>query len=141
VSQHKVVAYIVRGDSLVAFVHENDENPLLDSGLQVPAGTVHDGEEPGAAVLREAFEETGLRGLRIVRRLGTDEVSWPDRPRHFRHFFHLTTADAPAQWRHVEDDGGTGVAKPFRLFWLPRSKAALLAAAQGVFVARIDEAE
>ena len=46
----------------------------------MPAGTVHDGEEPDDAVLREAFEETGLRGLRIVRRLGRDGVTWPNRP-------------------------------------------------------------
>ena len=67
--QGKVIAYIVRSDSLVAFVHENDADPLFESGLQVPAGTMHDGEEPAAAVLREAFEETGLAGLRIVRYL------------------------------------------------------------------------
>ena len=134
-----MVAYIVRGDSLVALVHENDENPLLDSGLQVPAGTVHDGEDSAVAVLREAFEETGLRGLRIVRRLGRDEITWPGGPPQVRDFFHLTTDEAPTEWHHIEDDGGTGSPKPFRLFWIPRSKASLLAAAQGVFVATIED--
>lgn len=112
--QHKVVAYIVRGDSLVAFVHENDENPLVGSGLQVPAGTVHDGEEPDEAVLREPFEETGLRGLRIVRRLGRDEVTWPNRPPHVRHFFHLTTTTLPR-------NGDTSRTMAERVFGVPRA--------------------
>ena len=133
----KVVAYIVRGDSLVVFTHENDENPLLESGLQVPAGTMHEGEEPADAVLREAFEETGLRGLRIVRYLGHDEVTGPGSPPQVRHFFHLEADDAPDEWLHVERDEGTGAPRPFRLFWLGRSQAQLLAAAQGVFVSRL----
>jgi 8-oxo-dGTP pyrophosphatase MutT (NUDIX family) len=93
----KVIAYIVRGDSLVVFVHDDDMNPILESGLQVPAGTVQEGEEPAAAVLREAFEETGLVGLRIVRYLGRDEITWPGSPPHIRHFFHLTVDDAPLE--------------------------------------------
>lgn len=136
--QGKVVAYIVRGDALLAFVHVNDADPLSGSGLQVPAGTMHDGEEPAAAVLREAFEETGLEHLRMVRYLGHDEVTWPGGPPQIRHFFHLECDDAPAEWEHVERDGGTGPPRPFRLFWIPRSRAALLAAAQGVFVSKLD---
>ena len=132
-----MVAYIVRGDSLVAFVHENDAEPLLESGLQVPAGTIHDGEEPADAVLREAFEETGLPALRVVRYLGHDEVTWPGRQPQLRHFFHLEADNAPAEWRHVERDGGAGMPRPFRLFWVPLSSAALLASAQGVFVSAL----
>ena len=114
---------------------------MLGSGLQVPVGTVLEGEEPAVAVLREAFEESGLGGLRVVCRLGSDEVTWPGGPPVVRHFFQLAADDAPAEWRHVEDDGGTGFPKLFRLFWFPRAKAALLAAAQGVFVATITDAD
>ena len=78
--RNKVIAYIVRGDSLVVFVHDNDTNPILESGLQVPAGTVHEGEELAAAVPRKAFEKAGLIGLRIVRNLGRDEIRWPGTP-------------------------------------------------------------
>ena len=52
--------------SSAAGVHDDDAYPPLESGLQVPAGTAHAGEQPADAVLREAFEETGLVGLRIL---------------------------------------------------------------------------
>ena len=135
-----MIAYIVRGDALVAFLHENDADPVFESGLQVPAGTVQDGEDLADAVLREAFEETGLSGLRIVRYLGHDEITWPGSDPQLRHFFHLEADAAPDEWRHVERDEGDGLPRPFRLFWLPRASAPLLVAAQGVFVSRIDDA-
>ena len=137
--QLKVVAYIVKADRLVAFLHEADTNPVLQSGLQVPAGTVDQGEELDAAVLREAREETGLEGLRVVRYLGCDHPHWPGAQPQERHFFHLEVDHAPDEWRHVEDDGGTSsVSHPFRLFWLPIEQAALLAAGQGMFAARLN---
>jgi 8-oxo-dGTP pyrophosphatase MutT (NUDIX family) len=134
----QVIAYIVRGDSLVAFTHENDQDPVLGSGLQVPAGTIHDGEEPADAVLREAFEETGLTGLRVARYLGQDEVTWPGSAPHIRHFFHVEADDAPDDWHHIERDEGTGFPRPFHLFWLKRSEAWLLSSAQGVLVWKLD---
>ncbi len=41
------------------------------AGVQVPAGTVEDGESFEAAAVREAAEETGLTSLRLLTRLGT----------------------------------------------------------------------
>jgi 8-oxo-dGTP pyrophosphatase MutT (NUDIX family) len=137
----KVVAYIVRGSSLVAFLHERDANPVLESGLQVPAGTVEPGEQPIDAVLREATEETGLRGLRVVRFLGDDEVdSRPARAeRLHRHFFELAVdGEVPDRWRHVEEHAGPAHQRePFVLFWLPLERGGLLAAAQGVMIGRL----
>ncbi|MGF1597929.1 MAG: NUDIX domain-containing protein [Acidimicrobiales bacterium] len=71
-------------------MHAEDDAPLLDSGLHVPAGTVQPGESDLDAVLREAHEESGLVDPRVERRLGTDTVEWPGRPRQYRTFFHLT---------------------------------------------------
>jgi 8-oxo-dGTP pyrophosphatase MutT (NUDIX family) len=141
-AEGKVVAYVVRGDELLVFVHVDDGDPLLESGLQVPAGTMHEGESPDDAVLREAREETGLTGLRIVRALGEDTVCWPGRRPQHRRFFHLelaNPANAPDSWVHIERDEGSGSPRPFRCFWVSRRDAPLLAGAQGVFVARIDE--
>jgi 8-oxo-dGTP pyrophosphatase MutT (NUDIX family) len=66
----KVTAFITqhrRGkDHLLLFRHPT-------AGIQIPAGTVEDGEPAESAVIREAREETGLRGLRVERYLGCCE--------------------------------------------------------------------
>ena len=43
------------------------------AGIQIPAGTVEDGETPETAVIREVFEETGLRNVNIEQSLGCIE--------------------------------------------------------------------
>jgi ADP-ribose pyrophosphatase YjhB (NUDIX family) len=52
----KVFAYITQGNRLLVFRHAD----FPEAGLQVPAGTVRLDERPEDAVLREAFEETGV---------------------------------------------------------------------------------
>jgi 8-oxo-dGTP pyrophosphatase MutT (NUDIX family) len=63
----KVTAFITRGRGagaqLLVFRHGA-------SGVQVPAGTVEEGESFQDAALREAGEETGLTGPFVVNRLG-----------------------------------------------------------------------
>ena len=63
----KVAAFVTRagagGDELLLFRH-----PF--AGVQIPAGTVDDGETPEEAALREAAEETGLAGLTLRAYLG-----------------------------------------------------------------------
>jgi 8-oxo-dGTP pyrophosphatase MutT (NUDIX family) len=71
----KVTAFVTRpsdeGHDLLLFQHPN-------AGVQIPAGTVEDGETPEAAVLREAVEETGLAPLTIRRALGCAERRLPE---------------------------------------------------------------
>lgn len=136
----KVVAYIVRNGRMVAFLHEDDDDPVMESGLQVPAGTVERGESPEDAVVREAFEETGLQHLELVRKVGVDHPTWPDTRPQTRYFYELRAAEAPDEWRHVERHGRSrSRGRPFRLFWIPIAKAPLLAAGQGMFAARLLE--
>lgn len=136
----KVVAYIVREDRLLVFVHADDEQ-FDQSGLQVPAGTVRDGELPEQAVLREASEETGLHGLRIERYLGAAE--WDVRPYadavHVRHFFQLSVEDAELPDRWIAEERGDGDSKPirFELYWLPLAQGHVLAAGQSALLGRL----
>jgi 8-oxo-dGTP diphosphatase len=135
----KVVAYIVRDGRLVVFTHADDA--AHDSGLQVPAGTMRDGETPERAVLREAFEETGLAGLRIVRYLGAGEYDM--RPYadavHVRHFFHLEVDadDVPERWTAEERGDGDGAPIRFDLYWIPLARAHVVAAGQAAFIGRL----
>lgn len=63
----KVTAFITResrdGRDLLLFKHPY-------AGVQIPAGTVEDGETPEEAVLREVCEETGLTLLSVDQYLG-----------------------------------------------------------------------
>ena len=63
----KVTAFITRpgssGLDLLLFQHPS-------AGVQLPAGTVEEGETAEEAVLREAAEETGLAKLRLLSTIG-----------------------------------------------------------------------
>jgi 8-oxo-dGTP diphosphatase len=136
----KAVAYIVREGRLLVFVHADDKR-FDESGVQVPAGTVREGELPEQAVMREAFEETDLPGLRIERYLGAGE--YDVRPYsdaiHVRHYFHLTTdaVEVPEHWIAYERGDGDSEPIRFRLYWIPLSQAHVVAAGQAAFLGRL----
>ena len=136
----KVVAYIVRDRRLLVFTHADDAWPFR-SGLQVPAGTVEPGELPEAAVLREAFEETDLEGLRIDRFLGVGEFD--SRPYtdavHVRHYFQLSVdaPQVPERWFAYERGNGKHEPIRFELFWIPLEQAHVVAAGQTALLGRL----
>lgn len=136
----KVVAYIVRDDRIVVFTHPDHES-WDKAGLQVPSGTIRKGELPEDAVLREAFEETGLDGLRIVRYLGMGEYDL--RPYadaiHARHYFQLTVDgdDLPERWHTYETGDGDIEPIRFELYWIPVSQAHVVAGGQAALLGRI----
>lgn len=115
----KVFAYITHRKRLLVFRHTD----FPEAGIQVPAGTVMPDEDLTTAVLREAWEETGLPGLEIrsylgeqirdMQDIGKDEI-------HHRHFYHLLcSGDPPEQWQHDETNAGDGSSSPirFEFFW------------------------
>jgi ADP-ribose pyrophosphatase YjhB (NUDIX family) len=73
-----VLAYITCQQKLLVFRHSYEP----EAGIQVPAGTIEEGEPPEQAVLCEAFAETGLTGLMgSVKRKNTGEhtgLSWEE---------------------------------------------------------------
>ncbi|MEV0457123.1 NUDIX hydrolase [Catellatospora methionotrophica] len=136
----KVVAYIVRDGRVVVFAH-GDHDTLALAGIQVPAGTVQPGELPEDAVLREAYEETALPGLRLVRYLGVGE--YDGRPStdavHVRHFYELAVDadEVPEHWTAYETGDGAHEPIRFDLSWLPLDRAHVLAFGQGSHLARL----
>jgi 8-oxo-dGTP diphosphatase len=119
ITAEKVIAYITYGDKLLVFSHPRHP----EAGIQVPAGTVEEGESLEEAVLREAREETGLDGLRIQSYLGVREYDLSALNGvgvQRRHFFHLALCgEAATRWRHYEKYPSDGSTEPieFEFFW------------------------
>ncbi len=115
----KVMAYITHGPRLLVF----REPDFPDAGIQVPGGSVGSDEPLDAAVLREAYEESGLEGLHLEGYLGDVMHDFSPRGRfeiHHRHYFHLTcSGSVPDRWQHHEMDPSEGVHDKilFELFW------------------------
>lgn len=135
----KAIAYIVKNGRVLVIRHADFS--LEQTGLQVPAGTIKPGELPEHAVLRESYEETGLKNLRIVSYLGAGEYDM--RPYadaiHARHYFHLTTDDVelPEKWEWQETHDGTGDPTRFELYWIDLKQSHVLAGGQAAFIGRI----
>jgi ADP-ribose pyrophosphatase YjhB (NUDIX family) len=119
VVKRKAFAYVTHRNRLLIFTHPDSP----EAGIQVPAGTLEDGEDPRDGALREATEETGLGGLEVVRFLGEQRRDLSDYGMdeiNHRYFFHLACREEPPEtWRHGEftpSDGGVGPI-PFDFFW------------------------
>lgn len=108
VLKRKVFAYVTNRGRLLVFGHP--EAP--EAGIQVPAGTLGEGEDPEAAVMREASEETGLVDLELAGFLGERTRDMSDfglDELHHRRFYHLRCpGDPPEAWRHWERDPSSG---------------------------------
>jgi 8-oxo-dGTP diphosphatase len=136
----KVVAYIVRDGRIVVFTHADHES-LDQAGVQVPSGTIREGELPEDAVLREAYEETALEGLRIEKYLGMGEYDL--RPYadaiHARHYFQLSVDgdEVPERWIAYERGDGDREPIRFELYWIPLSQVHVVAGGQAALLGRI----
>jgi len=133
----KVVAFVLH-EGRVAVFRQDDE----DSGLQVPAGTLRDGEDPADGALREAREETGLAGVRVVRFLG--RYRWDISPIREeiqdRYVFQLAVdVTPPDAWTSQETHDGQRPPTDLHFTWLPLGAPELddLAVGLATFLGRV----
>ena len=119
---HKVAAYITWDHQLLVF----SQPEFPEAGIQIPSGTVDEGENFDIAVLREAFEETGLSGLKIQSFLGTCVYDMRpitgEKVDVHRHYYHLMVSSPVerSRWQHWEKTPSEGSTVPilFELYWV-----------------------
>src|SRR5262245_20101678 len=120
----KAYAYITReavGASAV-LVFRHRDHP--EAGIQVPRGTVDDGEDPAVTVVREVCEECGLCEARLIGLLARDVEAQPHDPTRTweRSFFHRVAPNPPDAWEHTVTGEGADNGLVFSYFWLPRER-------------------
>jgi 8-oxo-dGTP pyrophosphatase MutT (NUDIX family) len=135
----KVLAYITRhtdaGPELLIFAHRD----FPKAGLQVPGGTLDDGEDPLAGVLREVKEEAGLENFASIKLLGETEYVAADKQEiHHRSFFQLTYDTAcETTFTHTVTAGEADEGLVFLYRWVRFGELPEVAGEMGEMIARI----
>jgi 8-oxo-dGTP pyrophosphatase MutT (NUDIX family) len=123
--RQKVQCYITREHtgSVQVLVFEHLDFP--SAGIQVPAGSIEAGETPEQAALREAWEESGIRELRVKHSVGSFHWRHAERgENHERHVFHLVTSQSlPERWVHTVSAGLEDKGLCFEFYWLDKTEA------------------
>jgi 8-oxo-dGTP diphosphatase len=142
-TKRKAFAYITKGSKLLVF--EQPDSP--EAGIQVPAGTLEEGESPEVGVMREAWEETDLSGLKLCCFLGEqirDMSEFGKQEIHHRFFYHLLCEDAPESWSHGEyapsdePEHDRGILRHrFDLYWVDLAEVPELIAEHGYFISSL----
>jgi 8-oxo-dGTP pyrophosphatase MutT (NUDIX family) len=115
----RVGAFIIRknqaGHELLLFRHPD----YKEASIQIPGGGLEDGESIEEALYREIHEESGLKDLRIIRKLGESRRCWLDtNVESCRHYFLLEiTIDVPDRWDHIVHGNGLDAGLCFSYFW------------------------
>lgn len=103
------------------------QHPVKEAGIQIPKGTVKEGELPFDAVKREMEEETGLIEFTAIQFLIDDYWVNDDGVIHHRYFYRLNIIDASQDdWNYEPTGGGAEDGKVFRFFWITPDEGKLL---------------
>ncbi|MGE7675448.1 NUDIX hydrolase [Lysinibacillus sp. NPDC094403] len=131
----KAFGYITReheGQLQVLVFEQNTEG----AGIQIPKGTVEEGETPQEAVTREMFEETGLGDLTVKGLIAQDYFNHHSGVLQKRYFYHLTTKEKRDAWQHCP----TGLNESgfvFSFYWITDEQEVSLAKGHGDYLYRV----
>jgi len=137
----KVFAYILREnqgkEELLIFSHRD----YPEAGLQVPAGTVVEGEELVAAVQREVLEESGLDNFSEVQYLGSQDFIHEGRVEiHHRSFFILYyVGESPDKFSFEVKGSGTDKGLIFNYSWTEVEKLPTLIADHDILIPSLEK--
>ena len=112
------------------------EQNSVGSGIQVPKGTIEEGETPLEAIAREMFEETGLTDLIVQELIAQDYFEHYSGALHKRYFYHLTTEEKRDAWLHSP----TGINErgmQFSLYWINDPSEVSFAKGHGDYLYRL----
>jgi 8-oxo-dGTP diphosphatase len=132
--KRKVLAYITIGKEpdLQVLVFEHKDNP--SAGLQVPGGTIEEGELVIDALYREIVEESGITREDLVMKGNVNKThSNPEKRNtmYERTIFHLDYIGDPIEeWEHRVVGGGSDDGMIFCYRWIPVNELPKLAANQ-----------
>lgn len=138
IRKQKAVVYCIQEQKLLVFRHV--DYSFEEVGIQVPAGSIRDGEIPEKAALRELQEETGKQGFVIKKLLGIAEYDIT--PYRYeiqeRHFFLAVPIDPlPERWQSAELHDGKQEPTRLECFWIPLTAAHILQAGQGALLGKL----
>lgn len=131
--KRKSLAYITVNEELLVFRQPD----FPEAGIQVPKGTIEDGDTPEETIIREIEEETGIIYREKPIFLGDTIVNlkkYSPIINEHRFYFHCPLYRKPAdEWEHYEYHAtGKNVPILFSFFWIPLHQAeSLLIAEQG----------
>lgn len=103
------------GIELLVFDHIDD-----DAGVQIPAGTVEQGEDIQVAAKRELMEETGVRAG-VLSRIAVIERNWHGQDVRAHLFAAWALPETADEWIHQVTGTGDDEGMRFRLYWLARA--------------------